>query len=407
MKLIDALEQVSISFKSNKFKTIMSSLGIIIGVIAIVVMLSVGEGLQEGVGEAFGEADLDVITVFPGGLPDTPGPGTGRFVYKKPAEFDDKDVHALENVHGVKTVSARNGGGMLAEFRNEERSISITAITATKEPDLLELVDKGRFLTDSDRSAIVIGSDIANKMFKVPLNPGMRMTLTNRNNDIEKEFTIVGILEEKEQISAFGGNTNMEILTTHQALKELLDVTKYSYSHILVTVEDQNQIEATAEKMEDSLERLHKDEAYTVFMMKSILEGIEKVLTMIKYGLGGIGAISLVVGGIGIVNVMMLTVHERIKEIGVMKAVGATRGDIQALFMLESGLLGLVSGLIGITIGATISILISSLGDFPLKVSWTSLAIGLAFGMITTTVAGVYPANKAARLDPVEALRRE
>ncbi len=407
MKLIDALEQVSLSFSSNRFKTIMSSLGIIIGVIAIVVMLSVGEGLQEGVGEAFGGADLDVITVFPGGLPGNSHSDTGRFVYKKPAEFDDKDVHALENVPGVKTVSPRSGGSMLAKVRNEERSISLTAVTAAKEPDLLELVDKGRFLTDSDRSAIVIGSDIANKMFKIPLNPGMRMTLINRNNDIEKEFTIVGILEEKEQISAFGGNTNMEIFTTHQALKELLDVTKYSYSQILVTVEDQNQIETTAEKLEDSLERLHKDEAYTVFMMKSILEGIEKVLTMIKYGLGGIGAISLVVGGIGIVNVMMLTVHERIKEIGVMKAVGATRGDIQMLFMLESGLLGLVSGLIGIAIGATISILISTLGDFPLKVSWTSLAIGLAFGMITTITAGVYPANKAARLDPVEALRKE
>ena len=404
MKLIDALEQVQLSFKSNKFKTIMSSLGIIIGVIAIVVMLSVGEGLEEGVGEAFGGADLDVITIFPGGNSYSE---TGRYVYKKPAEFDDKDVHALENTLGVKTVSPRNGGGMLAEFRNEERSISLTAITPTKEPDLTELVDKGRFLTDSDRSAIVIGSDIANKMFKIPLNPGMRMTLTNKNNDLTKEFTIVGILEEKEQISAFDSNTNTEIFTTHQSLKELLDVTKYSYSHILVTVEDQSEIEATAEKLEDSLERLHKDEAYTVFIMKSILEGIERVLTMIKYGLGGIGAISLIVGGIGIVNVMMLTVHERIKEIGVMKAVGATRGDIQILFMLESGLLGLVSGLIGITIGATNSILISTLGDFPLKVSWTSLAIGLAFGIITTTTAGVYPANRAARLDPVEALRRE
>ena len=404
MKLIDALEQVSLSFKSNKFKTVMSSLGIIIGVIAIVVMLSVGEGIEEGVGEAFGGADLDVITVFPGGSPYS---DTGRYVYKKPAEFDEKDVHALENTLGVKTVSPRNSGGMLAEFRNEERSISLTAVTPTKEPDLSRLVEKGRFLTDSDRSAIVIGSDIANKMFKIPLNPGMRMTLTNKNNDIEKEFTIVGILEEKEEVSAFGSNTNMEIFTTHQALKELLDVTEYSYSQILVTVEDQSEIETTAERLEDSLERLHKDEAYTVFMMKSILEGIEKVLTMIKYGLGGIGAISLIVGGIGIVNVMMLTVHERIKEIGVMKAVGATRGDIQILFMLESGLLGLVSGLIGITIGATNSILISTLGDFPLKVSWTSLAIGLAFGIITTTTAGVYPANRAARLDPVEALRRE
>ncbi|MHC1571468.1 MAG: ABC transporter permease [Methanosarcinales archaeon] len=404
MKLIDALEQVSLSFKSNKFKTVMSSLGIIIGVIAIVVMLSVGEGIEEGVGEAFGGADLDVITVFPGGSPYS---DTGRFVYKKPAEFDEKDVHALENTLGVKTVSPRNSGGMLAEFRNEERSITLTAVTPTKEPDLTELVDKGRFLTDSDRSAIVIGSEIANKMFKIPLNPGMRMTLTNKNNDIEKEFTIVGILEEKEEVSAFGSNTNMEIFTTHQALKELLDVTEYSYSQILVTVEDQSEIETTAERLEDSLERLHKDEAYTVFMMKSILEGIERVLTMIKYGLGGIGAISLLVGGIGIVNVMMLTVHERIKEIGVMKAVGATRGEIQILFMLESGLLGLVSGLLGITIGATISLLISTLGNFPLKVSWTSLAIGLAFGIITTTMAGVYPANKAARLDPVEALRRE
>ena len=404
MKLIDALEQVSLSFKSNKFKTVMSSLGIIIGVIAIVVMLSVGEGIEEGVGEAFGGADLDVITVFPGGSPYS---DTGRYVYKKPAEFDEKDVHALENTLGVKTVSPRNSGGMLAEFRNEERSISLTAVTPTKEPDLSRLVEKGRFLTDSDRSAIVIGSEIANKMFKIPLNPGMRMTLTNKNNDIEKEFTIVGILEEKEEVSAFGSNTNMEIFTTHQALKELLDVTEYSYSQILVTVEDQSEIETTAERLEDSLERLHKDEAYTVFMMKSILEGIERVLTMIKYGLGGIGAISLLVGGIGIVNVMMLTVHERIKEIGVMKAVGATRGEIQILFMLESGLLGLVSGLLGITIGATISLLISTLGNFPLKVSWTSLAIGLAFGIITTTMAGVYPANKAARLDPVEALRRE
>jgi len=101
MKLIDALEQVSLSFRSNKFKTLMSSLGIIIGVIAIVVMLSVGEGLQEGVGSAFKGMDLDVITVFPGGAHFGPG-GT---IYMKPAEFDDKDVHTIENTVGVKTVS--------------------------------------------------------------------------------------------------------------------------------------------------------------------------------------------------------------------------------------------------------------------------------------------------------------
>ncbi len=403
MRLADALEQVSISFGSNKFKTMMSSLGIIIGVIAIVVMLSIGEGLQAGVGKAFGGMDLDVITVYPGGS----GFETGKFVYQKPAEFDDKDVHALENTIGVNTVSPRTGASMSAKFRDEERSVSITAVSAAKEPELSESVDKGRFLVESDRSAIVIGSDIADKMFKLPLNPGMRISIKNKNNEMSKEFTIAGILKEKEQLSAFGGNTNLEIFTTHQALKELLDVKNYSYSQILVAVEDPDSIEITAEKIEDSLRRLHKDEAYTVFMMKYILEQIGQVLTMIKFALGGIGAISLVVGGIGIVNVMMLTVTERIREIGVMKAVGATKENVQMLFMLESGLLGFVSGLIGITIGAGISALISTLGAIPISVTWTSLATGLVFGLITTTIAGVYPANRAARLDPVEALRAE
>ena len=403
MKLIDALEQVSLSFRSNKFKTLMSSLGIIIGVIAIVVMLSVGEGLQEGVGIAFQGMDLDVITVFPGSAQFAPGGS----VFMKPAEFDDKDVHAIENTVGVKTVSPRSGAGMSVNFRDEERSVSLTAVMPSKEQGVSDLIDRGRFLMDSDRSAIVIGSDISDNMFKMPLNPGMRLSIKNKNNNVSRDFTIVGILGEKEQASAFGGNSNMEIFITHQSLKDLLDSKTYSYSQILVTVESQEEIEATSTRVDEALRRLHKDEAYTVFMMKSMLEGIAQVLTMIKYALGGIGAIALVVGGVGIVNVMMLTVTERVKEIGVMKAVGATKQDIQLIFMLESGLLGLVSGLIGVTIGAGIAMLISSLGAFPMAIKWTSLAIGLVFGMLTTTIAGVYPANKAARLDPVEALRAE
>ena len=403
MKLIDSLEQVLLSFRSNKFKTLMSSLGIIIGVIAIVVMLSVGEGLQEGVGIAFQGMDLDVITVFPGSAQFAPGGS----VFMKPAEFDDKDVHAIENTVGVKTVSPRSSAGMSVNFRNEERSVSLTAVMPSKEQGVSDLIDRGRFLMDSDRSAIVIGSDIADNMFKMPLNPGMRLSIKNKNNNVSRDFTIVGILGEKEQASAFGGNSNMEIFITHQSLKDLLDSKTYSYSQILVTVESQEEIEATSTRVDEALRRLHKDEAYTVFMMKSMLEGIAQVLTMIKYALGGIGAIALVVGGVGIVNVMMLTVTERVKEIGVMKAVGATKQDIQLIFMLESGLLGLVSGLIGVTIGAGIAMLISSLGAFPMAIKWTSLAIGLVFGMLTTTIAGVYPANKAARLDPVEALRAE
>ncbi|VVB95679.1 MacB-like periplasmic core domain protein [uncultured archaeon] len=401
MKLADAIEQVFLNFQSNKFKTIMSGLGIVIGVIAIVVMLSIGEGLLVGVGGIVSGLDMDVITVSPAVYRIE---GEKVFINQKPAELDDKDVHAIMNTAGVKMAKPRTSGGMSVKFRDEERASSITAISPTKEAGLSESIDKGRFLKESDRSALVIGSDVADKLFKMPLNPGMRVTITNKNNNASKEFTIAGILKKKNQNSLFEG---MEIYTTHDALKDLLDIKKYTYSQILVTVEDPDSIEATSKKVEESLARLHKDEGYIVYMLKTWIEGFSQILTKVKFALGGIGAVSLAVGGVGIVNVMMLTVNERIKEIGVMKAVGASRENIRMIFILESGLLGFVSGLIGITIGAGISFLISRFGEIPIAVIWSSLAAGLVFGVVTATVAGAYPANKAAKLDPVEALRAE
>ena len=131
------------------------------------------------------------------------------------------------------------------------------------------------------------------------------------------------------------------------------------------------------------------------------------ILSMIKYALAGIGAISLVVGGIGIANVMMLTVKERIREIGVLKALGATVKDIREQYLLEASVLGVVSSIIGIVMGVLVSYLIGSLAGLPSAITPQSIAIGLLFGVLTTTIAGVYPANKAAKLDPIEALRAE
>ncbi|MBC2700122.1 MAG: ABC transporter permease [ANME-2 cluster archaeon] len=402
MKFYDALEFVFLSFSGEKFKTVMSSLGIIIGVAAIVVMLSVGEGLVTGVSSAFGDMDLNMVQVIPGGFEPA---GTGRPM--KNAVLDDRDVSLLEGVIGVESVSPRRSTGALMEFRGDERSVGVVAITPSKESKISDTIEAGRFLSDSDRSSMVLGYDIANKMFDMKINPGSHIILTNSLTNTSIDYKVVGILEDVEQMSLLGGSSNSQIYITHPSMKNLLDIQEYSFSSINVWVKDQDMIAETIERMDKSLQRTHRNEKYTIFDQSGFLESLTELLTQIKYGLGGIGAVALAVGGIGIINVMMLTVTERIKEIGVMKAVGANKGDIRTLFLIESGILGLVSGLIGVSLGGGLAYLISVLGNFPSTVTLTSILIGLAFGVITSVVAGVYPASRAARLDPVEALRAE
>ena len=402
MKFYDALEFVFLSFSGEKFKTVMSSLGIIIGVAAIVVMLSVGEGLVTGVSSAFGDMDLNMVQVIPGGFEPA---GAGRPM--KNAVLDDRDVSLLEGVIGVESVSPRRSTGALMEFRSDERSVGVVAITPSKESKIADTIEAGRFLSDSDRSGMVLGYDIANKMFDMKINPGSHIILTNSLTNTSIDYKVVGVLEDVEQMSILGGSSNSQIYITHPSMKNLLDIQEYSFSSINVWVEDQDTIPETIERMDKSLQRTHRNEKYTIFDQSGFLESLTDLLNQIKYGLGGIGAVALAVGGIGIINVMMLTVTERIKEIGVMKAVGANKGDIRTLFLIESGILGLVSGLIGVFLGGGLAYLISVLGNFPSTVTLTSMLIGLAFGVVTSVVAGVYPASRAARLDPVEALRAE
>jgi putative ABC transport system permease protein len=403
MKYIDALQFVLLSFRGEKFKTIMSSLGIIIGVAAVVVMLSVGEGLITGISGVFSDMELNMVQVIPGGFEEAE---FGRPL--KDALLDDRDVSILEGVVGVERVSPRySAWGIGMKFRNDERNINVEAVTPSKEPNIAGTIEKGRFLTDSDHYCVVLGYDVALNMFDMPINPGSHITLINKLTNTSTDFKVIGILKDSEQKSLLGGSTNSQIYITHPAMKDLMDIKDYSYSSINVWVEDKDKIEQTIDRMKIALTRTHRNERYSIFDQGSLLEGLTDILIKVKYGLGGIGAIALAVGGIGIVNVMMLTVTERIKEIGIMKAVGANKGDIRTLFLIESGLLGLVSGLIGVIIGGGIAFVISVLGDFPSTVTLTSIIIGLAFGVGTAVVAGVYPASKAARMDPVEALRAE
>lgn len=407
MKLPDVLEFIAVGFKADKFKTLMSSLGIIIGVMAIVVMLSVGEGLYSGVSSQFSALNLDVVRVIPGTFNFGPGAQPSFRAPQEPAKFTDKDTKALENIVGIKTVAPETSAGVVIRFRDKNASGSLTGVDPKKEDDVKSKIALGRFLTDSDYKSIVIGSGISNGLFRMEITPGNKIRLYYQ--DRYMDFKVVGVLQEQQQ-TALGGpgnNQNTQMYITHKAMKELLGRDNYYFGTFRVTVEDPSQVDDVIARIKLDLQRYHKNEAFDATTARDLLSSLMNILTMIKYALGGIGAISLVVGGIGIANVMMLTVKERIREIGVMKALGATMRDIRVQYILEAGVLGVVSSLIGISLGVLVSLTIGSLAGLPSAITPQSVVIGLLFGAMTTVIAGVYPANKAAKLDPIEALRAE
>ncbi len=404
MRPDDMLEYVLLSFRADRRRAFMSSLGIIIGVVSIVVLLSVGQGLYGGVNERFGDLDLDLISVRPGSSMGM-GPGDRpASTPEEPAEFDEKDVKIIDNVVGVEAVYPLKTSRALLSFRGDNASVSVIGISPDEHDDLKDVVARGRFLTGSDYKTAVVSHDVAEDFFRMGISPGNKIRLYQNEEDRYMDFKVVGVLEEDEDPS-YGSDTGIYI--THRAMEEFLDVDEYHYASITVRAEDSAQVDAVAEKIEKDLSRIHRDEAYNVEPLTTRFESMLEVLNMIKYALAGIGSISLVVGAIGISNVMMLTVKERTHEIGVMKAIGATTWEIRTLYLLDAGMLGLASSLLGIALGWLVSDFVGSVANIPQEVTLQSVAFGLIFGVLITTVAGIYPANKAAMLDPIEALRAE
>jgi putative ABC transport system permease protein len=402
--ILEALE----SLNANKLRSGLTILGIVIGVGAVIAMLGVGRGAQDTITGSISGIGTNLLFVMSGGSDDIRNP---RPLTLSDAEAIDDPFQAPS----VEAVAPAVQGSAILTANGEQMQASITGTTpeyfAMRNLTLLD----GDFFTQEDRlgyaSVVVIGTDIADKLY------GRRDGLVGETIRINGQpFRIAGVLESKG--GGMMGSQDAEVvipLETAQ-VRILQRSNRQRVGMILVQVLDADSIAQATEEVSQILRERHDTpvgaDDFTIFSQQDFISVAKTVTSVLTVFLGGIAGISLLVGGIGIMNIMLVSVTERTREIGLRKALGARKRDILIQFLTESSLLSLIGGVVGIFLGWLIAFIVGriaagsgttlnpSIGlDSILLATLFSAAVGLFFG--------IYPANRAASLEPVEALRYE
>jgi len=386
------------NLRHQRLRSFLTLAGVIIGVAAIVALISVGDGLQNAVLSEFESIGLNTIAVEP---------GSGSFLETAVSRtLSDNDVKIMENIDGVEAVMPFYETTSNAFYRKESAGIFIIGIDPAQNERLEQMgymkLLEGRMLDPNDRYSFVIGENFAKNAFTNELGVKSRLEME------EKQFRIIGLLDEGGIMmgGSFGGMAWMhkDIVKSVFGVEDPME--------IMVIAKSQDDVKKVVAEIEYELEKDHGSKDFYVMSMEQMLEGADMVLGLIQLVLVGIAAISLAVGGIGIMNTMFIAVMERTREIGVMKAIGATNKKIMNMFILEAGFIGMVGGIIGALVGFGLALIIgfgSSLAGFslPVNVSPVLFVEALIFAMIVGMVSGYIPAKRASELDPVEALHYE
>lgn len=387
MKFTQALKMALVALRGNKMRSFLTMLGIIIGVLAVTLLISVVQGAT---GEITGQIESlgsNLLQV--------------RFTGAEPTYLTLSDIKQLEQdpsiwgVTGVVTKTTNVKAG------DESDSYSVEGVTNIYQQITGQVIKQGRFIGDMDTEAhtynAVVGINVATDLF------GTEDCLGNTLNIEGYDFTIVGLLEESSTMLANKDDTIIIPLTTAQRLfynKEL------SYIYVSATTPDT--VDAAQTATEDFLTReLGDDEGYMVINQNAILDVMNQVMSVMTILLSGIAAISLVVGGIGIMNIMLVSVTERTREIGIRKAIGAQKSDILSQFLVEAVVLSVAGGIIGIGLSFLGLQVIGTAMDIGMSMNIGTVALALGFSAFVGIVFGIYPANKAAKLNPIDALRYE
>ncbi len=399
---IDVIEVAAKNLKRAGIRTFLTLIGVIIGIAAIVSLLSIGQGLSVAIEQQFEQLGSNTIFVIPGGM------GGGDF---STISLTQVDIDKIEGTKGVESVVPIYTKSAVLEYNGQKVNISIMAADAKKvsifENTGFFEVREGTMTSKNDSTGIVIGDNISKTFFDRELNIRKKVIING------EEFSVRGILAPQSQSIGGGGpSTGGTIFMSLDAFYRITTEAERKPGIIFVKSLSANEVKETADLIKKDLERKYGEKSISVSTSEQILDPINSVLGLITLFLAGEGGISLIVGGIGIMNAMITSVMERTKEIGVMKALGASNNKILAIFVLEASFIGGIGGVIGIIVGYSLASIVAIVGEsagFNL-IAYIGIEItlgALIFSMLVGMVSGLLPAIRAAKLDPVTALRYE
>ncbi len=388
---------------SNPLRSLLTMLGVIIGVGSVVAMISIGQGARQATTEQVQALGSNLLTVFAASAQQAGVSGTG-LVQTLVAEDADAILKEVPNVAGVSAEFSRQAQVV---FQNQNTYTQITGVTPAF-PDVRNFhTVEGDFFTIDDlhrrAKVALLGKTVVNKLFSGTDPVGQHIRIRGAT------FTIVGVMEEKGA-TAFSDRDDVVFVPLTTAQRRLFGVT-YVRS-IYVQAASTEQMSGVQDAVTDLLRTRHRvppsrDSDFIIRSQADILQAFTGVSQTMTWLLGGIAAVSLIVGGIGIMNIMLVSVTERTREIGIRKAVGARRQDVLLQFLVESVALSVTGGLLGIGIGIVGSKLITQFAGWATLLSAQAILLAFTFAVAVGVFFGLYPAQRAAKLDPIEALRHE